>query len=357
LKSGAVQRPRGCDLITVFICYRSGQMAHRTVLPQRSETALVTLIVLIASLQVTARSEDPNGTALADVVNVLSGTGGDLSQYRPLSAYLSIGLQHLFDLSAPPFQTMRLAQCLLIFGLAYVYYGQLNLQNRFRLVAIGLLAGLVSLELGSLGPSAFSLDRFNDTIFYLVAAVLVLANHEVWIPALIALAVANRETAVFMPVLILARYPLRPHWSNPGWRRSAAIAAAAWLVAVVVYLAIHVYYGQHPRTEDSYWGADMFLRSLGMPGQTAFLLAAINLLPVLALLVLRDVDPFLRRLFWMVVPLWFAIHIWAARLGEGIMYLVPLTLIIVPLVLQGLQCRLERSAPVLAATAVRARPE
>ena len=43
---------------------------------------------------------------------------------------------------------------------------------------------------------------------------------------------------------------------------------AAWTVAAVVYVAIHAYYGPHPRTEDSYFGADMFLRSLGMPGQS-----------------------------------------------------------------------------------------
>jgi hypothetical protein len=77
-----------------------------------------------------------------------------------------------------------------------------------------------------------------------------------------------------------------------------------------------------------------------MPGQVAFFFAAINLLPAIVVLTLRDVDPFLRRLFWYVVPLWFAVHIWAARLGEGIMYLAPITVVIVPLVLQGLERRL-----------------
>ena len=45
----------------------------------------------------------------------------------------------------------------------------------------------------------------------------------------------------------------------------------------------------------------------------------------------------MRRLFWLVVPLWLAIHIWAARLGEGIMYLAPITVILVPLVLQAVE--------------------
>jgi hypothetical protein len=115
-------------------------------------------------------------------------------------------------------------------------------------------------------------------------------------------------------------------------------------VAGVVYLGIHTYYGPRPRVEDSYWGTAMVMRSLRMPGQLAFFFAAISFLPALVLVTLRDVDPFLRRLFWYVVPLWFAVHIWAARLGEGLMYLAPLTLIIVPLVLQGLERRLARPA-------------
>jgi hypothetical protein len=313
-------------------------MAMRRSTQRTGEWALAALVIIVASLQVTARSEDPNGTALAGVVNVLNGTGGDLSQYRPLSTYLAVGLQHLFQLSAPPFQSIRLVQCLLMFTLAYSYGGELRLNPRLRLVGVGLLAGLVSLQLGLLGPSAFSLDRFNDTIFYLLAAILVLRNHEIWLPALMAVAIANRETAVFMPTLILARYPFNRQLRAYA-RRPLVIAALGWLVAVIVYLSIHLYYGPHPRTEDSYWGPDMFLRSLGMPGQTAYLMAAVNLLPLLALVVIRDVDPFLRRLFWMVVPLWFAIHIWAARLGEGIMYLAPLALILVPMVLQGMQRR------------------
>jgi hypothetical protein len=307
----------------------------------RGALALAGVVILVAAAQVTLRSEDPNGTALASVLNVIHNTGGDLNQYRPLSAYLAVGLQALLGLSGPPFQAIRFVQCLLLFGLAYVYYGQLRIEPRWRLVGIGLLTGLVSLQLGTLGPNGFSMDRFFDTIFYLLAGTLVLSNHERWIPALVAIAIANRETAVFMPTLVLAPYPLR---SLP--RKAIVVAASAWAVAAIVYLAIHAYYGSHPRTEDSYFGPQMFLHSLSMPGQTAFFLAAINILPLLAVLVLKDADPFLQRLFWMVVPLWFAIHIWAARLGEGLMYLAPLALIGVPMVLQGLQRRLASPADV-----------
>ena len=305
-----------------------------------AKLGLAILVLLIASAQITLRSEDPNGTAFASVSNVLANTGGDLNQYRPLSAYVSIALQQLFHLGGPPFQAIRFVQCLLLFGLAYLFYGQLHIQSRLRLVGVGLLTGLISLQLGTLGPNGFSMDRFFDTIFYLLAGILVLRNRERWIPALVAVAIANRETAVFMPMLILARYPLKSLLASRQGKRALRIAAVAWAVAALVYLAIHLYYGPHPRTEDSYWGPRMLLHSLSMPGQTAFFLAAINLLPVLALLVLRAADAFLQRLFWLVVPVWFAVHIWAARLGEGLMYLAPLALIGVPLVLQGLQRRL-----------------
>jgi hypothetical protein len=291
------------------------------------------LVVVLASWQVTLRSYDANGVALAGVNSVVNGTGGDLSQYRVLSPYLAIGVQALLGESLPPFALLRFVQMVAIAILAYIYYGQLGLRPITRLLGICLIAGLISLSMGVIGPSSFSLDRFDDTIFYLIAALLVLRGHELWIPPLMVLAVANRETSVFIPTLILARY---------GWRSRKALvtAASAWAVGALVYLGIHTYYGPRPRVEDSYWGTAMVMRSLRMPGQVAFFFAAINLLPALVLLTLRDVDPFLRRLFWYVAPLWFALHIWAARLGEGIMYLAPITLIIVPLVLQGLERRI-----------------
>jgi hypothetical protein len=279
------------------------------------------------------------------VQSVIDGTAGDLSQYRLLSNFVAIGLQRLLHSGTPPFAEMRFAQCVLIFGLAYALYGHLGLRHRTRLVGIGLIAGLISLSMGRLGPSAFSLDRFTDTIFYLIAALLVLRGRESWLPPLMALAVANRETSVFIPTLILAEHgPIARLFSDRRLRTPLFTAIAAWAIGAAVYFSIHAYYGPRPRTEESYFGTAMVLHSLSMPGQVSFFVAAINLLPIAALLALKDADPFLRRLFWFVVPLWFAIHIWAARLGEGIMYLAPLTVIIVPLVLQGLERALTPAA-------------
>jgi len=132
--------------------------------------------VVLASWQVMLRSEDPNGVALQGVTIVLNGTGGDLSQYRVLSAYLAAGLQALLDTGAPPFQAMRFARMAVFSTFAYVYYGQLGLLSLTRLLGICLLGGLISLSMGVIGPSTFGLDRFNDAIFYLVAGLLVLVR-------------------------------------------------------------------------------------------------------------------------------------------------------------------------------------
>jgi hypothetical protein len=310
-------------------------------LPARLEGfPLLVVVVGLASWQITLRSEDPNGVALLGNKMVLQGTGSDLSQYRVLSQFLAAGLARLQGQPYPPFGEIRFAQCVLVFGLAYVLYGHFGLSHRARLVGIGLIAGLISLSLGRIGPSGFSLDRFTDTIFYLVAALLVLRGREAWLPPLMVLAVANRETSVFIPTLILARHgSIRQLLTDRRLRRPQVTAIAAWAVGAVVYLAIHAYYGPRPRFDESYFGPAMMLRSLSMPGQVGFFVAALNLLPIVGLLSLKDSDPFLRRLFWLVVPLWLALHIWAARLGEGIEYLAPITVILVPLVLQGLERR------------------
>jgi uncharacterized membrane protein YagU involved in acid resistance len=322
-----------------------GSAARRWIADLRGGPLLVA-VILVASWQVTARSEDPNGVPLVGMLGVINGTGGDLLQYRVFSYYLAYGLEQLLGRHTPPFVEMRFVQCLLIFGLAYAYYARLGLTHRSALVGIGLIAGLASLSLGALGPSSFSLDRFTDVVFYLVAALLVMAGRELWVVPLMVPAVANRETSVFIPTLILAWHgPLTRLLADRRLRSPLVTAGAAWLVGAVVYLGIHAYYGPRPRIEESYWGPAMLLHSLGMPAQVAFFFAALNLLPVAALLSFERADPFLRRLFWLVVPLWFAICIWAARLGEGILYLAPMTLIIVPLVLQGLERRLGAPVP------------
>jgi hypothetical protein len=310
---------------------------------------LLGVVIVIASWQITQRSEDPNGVALIGVQIVLSGTGGDLNQYRVLSELAAVGLQHLFGQYYPPFEAIRFGQCVLIFSLAYVYYGLLGIRPRTRIFGICLIAGLISLSMGVNGPSTFSLDRFTDTIFYLLAAMLVLRGHEVWLSLLMAFAVANRETSVFIPTLILAKHGVRQLFTDRRLRTSLVVAIAAWTVGAAVYFGIHAYYGPRPRTEESYFGTAMVRRALSMPGQTAYFFAALNLLPALGLFVLRDADIFLRRLFWLVVPLWLAIHIWAARLGEGIMYLAPTTLILVPLLLQVLERRLSPASGALPA--------
>ncbi len=297
--------------------------------------ALPVLTVLLASWQVTLRSDDENGVVRAMTQSMFSGRGGDLNQYRPLSYLVAAGLQSLEGFGPDdlaPYVQLRFVQCLLLFGLVHVLCSRLGLRPRTRLLAIGLLAGIISLSLGPLGPSTFSLDRFTDAIFYLIAGLLVLYGRDVLIPPLMVLAVANRETSVFIPMLLFARHGVRD-------RRAMVIALAAWGIAAGVYFGIHAYFGPRPRTEESYWSPAMVLHALAMPAQVAFFFAAVGLLPLLALASVANADVFLRRLFWLIVPIWFGLHIWAARLGEGMLYLAPLTLIIVPLVLHGLERR------------------
>ena len=308
---------------------------------------LLAFTILIASWQVTDRSEDPSGVAVILSENVFARTAGDLAQYRPFSHNLVVGLRTLEGLQTDltPYLHMRFAQCVLIFGLFYVYCGRLGLSHRARILGIGLVAGIMSLSLGRIGPSTFSLDRFTDTVFFLIAAVLVLRGLELWIPPLMVLAIANRETAVMIPMLILAKHGVGLDLlRRQSYRNPLVIALVAWIVGAIVYLGIHAYYGPQTRSDASYFGPEMMLKSLRMPAQVVFFFAAVNLLPIMVLLSLRDADPFLRRLFWLVVPAWFAIHIWAARLGEGMLFLTPITLIIVPIVVQGVEKYVSRAA-------------
>jgi hypothetical protein len=307
------------------------------------EWLLLAAVIVLGSWQVMLRSEDPSGIQLELTQRLFNREGGDLAQYRPLSHYIVLGVRWVMmqlklvgETGIQPYWVTRFFQCVVVFGLSYVYFGQLGIAHRLRLLGIGLLAGIMSLSLGTQGVSSFSLDRFTDTAFYLGAAVLVLSGRFWWIPPLMVLAVANRETSVMIPLLIVAYY-WRDLFRRPLLTSPAAASVLAWVIGAGVYLAIHAYYGNQARHEASYFGPDMLLFSIKLAATGAYFFAAVSLLPALALICLRTVDPFLVRSFWLIVPAWFALHMWAARLGEGLLYFAAINVVLVPLILQGLQ--------------------
>jgi hypothetical protein len=65
----------------------------------------------------------------------------------------------------------------------------------------------------------------------------------------------------------------------------------------------------------------------------ALLAATMNVLPLITLWRLRRLPAILRGFFWILVPVWFAVHAYIARLKETRYFLVPLAVVFIPAVL------------------------
>lgn len=299
---------------------------------------VVFLIILTASYHITARSEDPMSAARDMTRDFFVGQAGYPVQYRILSQYLLLWIARvqgidLASYSLAPYTALRFIQAAVLLSVAYVYYGRLGIQPRTRILGLALITGIVTVNLGERGPSTMSLDRVTDTIFYLVGGLLVTSGLGLLLPALMLLAILNRETSGLLPMLLVAKYG-RGLLSRSGGPALLA-CLAAWGVWGVVFFGLRALY-QAPPWHEPGFGA-MFFYSLRHAASGAWFFAMASLTPLLAVVSLRVADGYLRRLFWLIVPVWVFIHFGQARYYEGMMYLAPTTLILIPLLLQGVE--------------------
>ena len=67
-----------------------------------------------------------------------------------------------------------------------------------------------------------------------------------------------------------------------------------------------------------------------------YLLATMGIIPFLALFSYRKWPHELKVFFWLIVPVWFLVHLFASTMAETRLFLVPYALIFIPGALFGL---------------------
>jgi hypothetical protein len=227
------------------------------------------------------------------------------------------------------FLFLRVLQQVLIFSVAVACFRSLGLTLRERLLGIAFLgAGMAH----TVHNSDLSFNSYFELLFYLLAAWAVSAGRDPWIIPLSFAAALNRETAGLLPLLVL--WPLA---TNPGgWRqhrRRMAIALGGLLAFGAVFIGLRVYFGLRPGDWANPWGLENVAANLSDTRTVALLAATMNVLPLITLWRLRRLPAILRGFFWILVPVWFAVHAYIARLKETRYFLVPLAVVFIPAVL------------------------
>jgi hypothetical protein len=259
-------------------------------------------------------------------------------QYRVFSTYVSEAFADTVRFFVPSigkayaFLGLRFIQNIVIFILAGLYFRRLAIENPWLRLSGILILGFCMAH--SVFASDLSINTYFDIIFYLTAAILILKNKYFWIVPLMFVAALNRETSALIPLMVVLP---AINWKERLIDRNRLWAgAAAGIVFLVVFFSIRAYYGYREAMgiNDMTSIKEFFLYNIKFKRMYLQMIGTLGFLPIVVVLFLNKLSPTLRTWFWIVVPVWFIIHLCYSAAVESRLFLVPQALIFVPAFLQ-----------------------
>lgn len=221
-----------------------------------------------------------------------------------------------------------------LYAAAYAWY------RRIGLGWLTSLFGLILLSTSSafaLLISGWELDKVIEPALFLLAAVAAWNRRFVAVLGIAALAAANRETGVFVPLVALAGLA-----QQAGGLRTAIKRWPVWACAIVCAAEVAGFRLFVP-TPTVVVLDDLRLDRL------VFVIGGMCLIPLLAVAWVRTAPLALRRLFYLIGPAWVVLVLGIDRLDQGALLLTPLALVFIPVTLaaveQALRAPTELSAP------------
>lgn len=262
--------------------------------------------------------------------------------------------QQLMELSRNPeflkytvvFVGFRFVQHLLIFWLAFRYF-TLFIPNR-ALAALGVV--LIALIMGNtVSDSDLSFNTYADVIIYLVAGLIIIKKYNNWwlVPLMI-VGAFNRETSILIiPMFFLSRIDLSEKWDImkmiKGNIKLITVCAVATVLFIAIFVSIRMYYGyQAPTVWRVPAGPKMLkLNLLSSVSIKTYMemFGVFMVLPIWCLLIFRQMNPTMRLFFIVLVPAWFAVHLWSVVCYQSRLFLVPTIMIFLPAVMEYIEKR------------------
>ncbi|MFH1893919.1 MAG: hypothetical protein ABIK83_14705 [Candidatus Zixiibacteriota bacterium] len=264
---------------------------------------------------------------------VMEGHAGNPWQYRVFAEYIveeSIDAARALGLDRPISNSLvavRVVQNMLIFLMAYLYYRKLGLKFLPALVGISILGWGMTY---ALYDSDMQFNTYFDVIFYLLAGLAILYRKYAWVILITFLAALNRESSGFIPILLLAVYWV--HRDEEGSSKILFSGIAALAAYTVVFFGMRQLYS--PQEVVSVYGLshglEVFKYNVFRVPTWIYLFGTLGIIPILAVLSLRQWPQTLRAFFWTLVPAWFVLHMFISIMAETRIFLVPQALILVP---------------------------
>jgi len=273
-------------------------------------------------------------------IQMMEGVAGNPWQYRILADWMVDYIIKLFGDTGIPrpkisaFIAFRFIQCLLIFLAAGIYYQKLRLSLFANLLGLSILTWGMS---HSLYNSDLAFNNFFDIAFYLIAAIIIMEGKFIWIPLLMIPAAFNRETSALIPFMLIGF----AYFSNnkvKNMKLTMVYAIVSLIFFASIFIGLRLHYGEQQfLTADGYFpGIGLLVLNLTRLVTWEQLIITLGVTPFLAIFAYRVWPGTLKIFFWVVVPLWFAIHFFAALVAETRLLLVPVALVFIPGALFGI---------------------
>lgn len=316
---------------------------RRATVKSRAAAGTIALVIVAGLLlglfttseYVKARGVDylEQGSQLTRHQSVLEGRAGNPWQYRVFAPYLVELVLKLFERlhvprhNAAAFIAFRVIQDTLILLLSYAYYRKLELSLSYALIGMALLAWGMSY---SHHNSDLQFNTFFDIIFYLLAGLCILHRRFIWLVPITALAALNRETSGLIPFLLLgvSVFALQ----KGSLRKVMPVFTTAFVAYVAVFVGLRLVYGSREfmAPHGHYPGLDLLWFNVSRAVTWQRLIATLSVVPVVAMIGYRKWPLELRAFFWVIVPIWFAVHAVGSVMAETRLLLVPQAMVFIP---------------------------
>ncbi len=274
-------------------------------------------------------------TQLVRHANVLQGQAPDPWQYRVFSEWLAellLRVSSALSILNPvdfAFISLRLAQNVAIFLIAFALYKKVSRSSLLALVGVLALAGSMK---NAYYDNDLAFNTYFDVLFYLLAGLLLLSRRYYAVVILTLFAALNRETSGIIPFMMVAAIVEENH--HPGVRKFLPALLAAGLFAGVfiglrlIFPARPIYIPyKHPP------GVPLLLYNITRQFTWDQLWLTLGSIPALGLVFVSSWPRLWQRFLLILCPIWFAVHSFASVMAETRLFLVPQALVFIPGVL------------------------
>lgn len=236
----------------------------------------------------------------------------------------------------------RFAENLLIFYLSFKLWNFFVKNTWLIFLGINFLA----LSLGNAVTNAdLSFNTYMDIIFYLLTANIIVYNKSpIQLLPVVLLAAFNRETSLLIPALFFISKMNLKKSDTFKFRDIILPPFKTWLyifslyvIFLFIFFSLRIYFGYKPQ---QVWKAEAgwpmlslnLFSSIGVRGYME-LIGIQGVIPLFILYKFIDFPYLLKKWFLFIVPIWFFVHYLSVVAYESRIFLVPLTIIFLPMFL------------------------